>query len=498
MEYLVSAREMRTYDENTTKEFLVPAVVLMERAAEAFVTEFARRIPANSSVLILCGSGNNGGDGLAIARLLFQRGYAVAVLLTGKAGKGTLCEQQLSICRKYGIRELLGLPETAPDAVIDAIFGTGLSRDIEGEALGLITAVNAWETFRAAVDLPSGVSADNGRILGTAFRADLTVTFAFAKCGQILYPGAEYCGELIIRDIGITEDSFRNNPPRVRTLTESDFALLPARRPDTNKGDFGKVLVIAGSVNMSGAAYFAAKAAYLLGAGLVRIYTPDENRVIVQQSLPEAILTTYRADRFDAKVLIDAIHWADVVLIGPGLSTSETAGKILETTLSATSVPLVIDADGLNLLSKDTERLKRPHTDMVLTPHIGEMARLTGDSIMYLKEERLRLASEFANEYNVVLTLKDSRTVTALPYGKVYLNRTGNCGMATGGSGDVLSGVTAGLLATGLPAGTAAALAVFLHGCAGDLAAEKKGARSMTASDILDALPEVLKRSEEA
>lgn len=492
MEYLVNAKEMKAYDENTSREFLLPPIVLMERAAEAFTEEFTRRMSPGSTVIVLCGSGNNGGDGLAIARLLFQRGYAVSLLLTGKSGKDSLAETELFICRKYGITELSELPEKATDAVIDAIFGTGLTRNVEGECAELLERVNAWDCFRAAVDIPSGISADHGRVMGVAFRADLTVTFAFRKLGQILYPGSDYCGELLCRDIGITADSFCGTRPRVCAFTEADREKLPPRANDSNKGDYGRVLVIAGSVNMCGAAFFAAKAAYLAGAGLVRIYTPEENRVILQTRLPEAILTTYRSDRFEEKGLIEAIHWADTVLIGPGLSTGDTADRIFHTTLRSVSVPLVIDADGLNLLARETEQLKRPHTDIVLTPHIGEMARLTGDSVMYLKEERIARAAEFANEYNVILTMKDSRTVTAVPYGRIYLNRTGNHGMASGGSGDVLSGFITGLIATGADTETAAGLGAYLHGRAGELAAERKGARAMSATDILDALPEVL------
>ena len=195
--------------------------------------------------------------------------------------------------------------------------------------------------------------------------------------------------------------------------------------------------------------------------------------------------------------MIEEIHWADVCLVGPGLSVSATAEKILKTTLRSVSVPLVIDADGINLLAKEPEVLKGPHTDVILTPHIGEMSRLTGDSPMYLKEERLRIAEEFANEYNVVLALKDSRTVTAVPFGRIYLNLSGNQGMATGGSGDILSGMIAGLLAVGANTEVAASLAIYMHGLAGDLAANEKSAPSMTARDLLQMLPEVCKMAEE-
>ena len=497
MEYLVNAKEMKACDEQTSKTFGMPPVVLMERAAEAVAAEIVKRFPKEATVLVLCGGGNNGGDGYATARLLFLQGYDVTVFPVAEPGKDGLCKTERDICRNYHIPEVSALPEHAADIVIDAIFGTGLSRDVAPPVAEMLETVNGWDASRVAVDIPSGVSADHGRILGTAFRADLTVTFAYKKLGQVLFPGASFCGEIVCADIGITEHSFLQRLPRVCTLTPEDLSLLPDRKADSHKGDYGKVLVIAGSATMCGAAAFAAEAAYRMGAGLVRIFTAEENRTALATLVPEALLTTYRGDKFEEKLLIEAIHWADVCLIGPGLSTSPTAEKILKTTLHSVSVPLVIDADGINLLAKEPEVLKGPHTDVILTPHIGEMSRLTGDSPMYLKEERLRIAEDFANEYNVILTLKDSRTVTAVPFGRLYLNLTGNNGMATGGSGDVLSGMIAGLLSQGAGAEIAAALAVYLHGMAGDLAAKEKGASAMLARDLLSMLPEVEKTAKE-
>ncbi len=483
---------MKICDENTSREFGIPEAVLMERAALSVADETVRRMKENDTVFILAGTGNNGGDGLAVARILAERKVDVSFFMTGTPKKGTLCEKQLSICRKYGVRETETLPEIEPSIVIDAVFGTGLSREIEGELLTLFETVNKWHSYRIAVDIPSGISSDHGKILGVAFRADLTVTFAFRKLGHILYPGADLCGEVVCADIGITEKSFLGMKPKVMTLTDEELSLLPNRSNDSHKGDYGKLLVIAGSPGMCGASLFAAKAAYRMGAGLVRIFAPEENRTVLQETLPEAVLVTYRSDRFEEKELLQSLHWADAVLIGPGLGTSSVSGRILKATLSAVSVPLVMDADALNLLSKEPELLKRPHTDMILTPHMGEMSRLTGDAPIYLKEERISRAMDFANEYNVIVVLKDSRTVTAVPYGNVYLNTSGNHGMATGGSGDVLSGMILGLIGTGLSAELAAPLGVYLHGRAGDHAAKRIGERSMMASDILESLCEVL------
>ncbi len=493
MEYLVNAKEMKACDEQTQKEFQMPAVVLMERAAEAVVSEIIRRCKKDAAILVLCGGGNNGGDGYATARLLFLQGYDVCLYALAEPAKDSLCSREREICRKYHIKELSALPDQGIDVVIDAIFGTGLSREVGPPVAEVLDTVNQWAAYRVAVDIPTGISSDHGRLLGCAFRAHLTVTFAYRKLGQVLFPGASWCGETVCGDIGITEHSFLNRFPRVCTLTKEDLSSLPDRRADTHKGDYGKVLVIAGSPSMCGAAAFSAEAAYRMGAGLVRIFTAEENRAALTALIPEALLTTYRSDKFDEKLLIEAIHWADVCLIGPGLSVSPTAEKILRTTLHSVSVPLVIDADGINLLAKEPEILKGPHTDIVLTPHMGEMSRLTGDPPMYLKEERLRIAEEFANEYNVILTLKDSRTVTVIPFGRLYLNLTGNNGMATGGSGDVLSGMIAGLLSQGADAENAAAFAVYMHGMAGDLASKKKEPASMLARDLISMLPEVWK-----
>ncbi len=497
MEYLVNAREMKACDEQTSKTYGMPPVVLMERAAEAVADEVKARIKKSATILVLCGGGNNGGDGYATARLLFLLGYTVSIFPLVKPAKDSLCEKERKICQNYQIKECDHLPEEPADVVIDAIFGTGLSRDLEAPVSDVLKTVNEWPSYRIAVDIPSGVSADHGRILGTGYKADLTVTFAYKKLGQVLFPGAAYCGETVCHDIGITDHAFEGRLPRVCTLTEEDLSSFPDRKADTHKGDYGKVLVIAGSSSMCGAAAFAAEAAFRMGAGLVKIFTAEENKSALQTLVPEALLSVYRNDKFDEKALVEDIHWADVCLIGPGLSTTATAQKILKTTLQSVSVPLIIDADGINLLAKEPEILKGPHTDVILTPHIGEMSRLTGDSPMYLKEERLRIAEEFANEYNVILTLKDSRTVTAIPYGKLYLNTSGNHGMATGGSGDVLSGMIAGLLAVGAKAELAASLSVYLHGLAGDLAAKDVSAASLMARDLLRMIPTVLKKTEE-
>jgi NAD(P)H-hydrate epimerase len=255
----------------------------------------------------------------------------------------------------------------------------------------------------------------------------------------------------------------------------------------SNKGTYGKVLIIAGSTNMAGAAYFSAKAAYRTGCGLVRIFTPEENRAALQTLLPEAVLMTYN-DKFEEKQLAGALSWADAVVMGPGIGTGAQMKNMLKLVLKSVQVPLLLDADALNILSGEPELLLAPHLDIVVTPHPGEMARLTGDTVSLIQTRPVETARDFSMRYDVVCVLKDANTITAVPYGMTYVNTSGNHGMATAGSGDVLSGVIGTLLAQGMDAGAAASLGAYLHGRAGDYAAKLVGARAMIADDIIDGL----------
>jgi NAD(P)H-hydrate epimerase len=267
--------------------------------------------------------------------------------------------------------------------------------------------------------------------------------------------------------------------------------------PHSNKGTYGKLLVIAGSTNMAGAAYFSAKAAYRMGCGLVKIFTAEENRTVLQTLLPEAILETYGGE-FDEEQLLQALKWADAVVLGPGIGTSDHSEKMLSTVLRNINVPLLLDADALNLLAKEPELLLLPHLDIVVTPHLGEMARLTGDTVSLIQTRLVETAQEFAMRYDVVCVLKDSNTITAVPYGMTYVNTSGNHGMATAGSGDVLSGVIGALLSQGTGVDIASSFGVYLHGRAGDFAKASVGARAMIADDIIDGLSGMLIHAEES
>lgn len=493
MKYLVNSREMRFYDNYTSEVFKVPPLLLMEQAALAAVEEIEKVAKRDKAILIVCGTGNNGGDGLAVGRILKLKGYDIELVLIGDLLKATESnKKQQEILCAYHIPVRQELPEGKKyDVVVDAVFGVGLTREVEGIYKTTIEQMNDLNAYKIALDIPSGISADNGAILGTGFCADLTITFAFDKVGLYLWPGNEFVGRICVKKIGITERSFSEHTPAVRAVEEKDLECLVGRPSHSNKGTFGKVLVIAGSVNMAGAAILAGKSAYATGCGLVRILTPEENRMIIQTALPEAILTTYSSEMADMDVVKDAIEWANVILCGPGIGTNETAAHILKQVLNCASVPVILDADALNLVAKDVDILLSPHAEMVVTPHLGEMSRLTGKTVSYLQTNLLESAKEFADKYHVTCVLKDACTVTATSYGVLYLNLSGNAGMATAGSGDVLAGIIASLTAQGCNCDIAAYLGVYLHGLAGDKMIAYTGKNGLVASDLIEGIRKV-------
>ena len=321
MRYLVNSREMRQCDNNTSEVLKVPSLILMEQAALTACEEIEKLVNKKEPILIVCGTGNNGGDGFAVGRLLYLKGYKVDLVLIGDEKKATeQNKKQREILNAYGISVLKEIPvHRRYQMVVDGIFGVGLTRRIEGSYKTIIETMNELTGLKVALDIPSGVSADDGAVFGVAFRADVTITFAFDKVGLHLWPGNESVGKIIIKEIGITEHSFLERKPSVMALEEEDINQLAVRPSHSNKGTFGKLLIIAGSVNMAGAAVLSGKSAYASGCGLVRIMTPEENRIIIQTMLPEAVLTTYPAKKADEVLVKEVIDWADVILIGPGI-----------------------------------------------------------------------------------------------------------------------------------------------------------------------------------
>lgn len=507
--YLVTAEEMRQYDANTIEQFHMPSLLLMERAALVTVEELQRMCgKASCRVLVLAGRGNNGGDGLAVGRLLMLQGYEVTFVLPGEDFYERCSEEtrrQIDILYGYGACIFSRMQDGEYDIVIDAIFGIGLSRDVEGiwkESIQWINGSGAWV---CSVDIPSGIDADTGKVMGCAVQANLTVTYGFHKTGHALYPGAIYCGKLVCRDMGIDERSFLHKKPYWYTYAGREAGILPVRRADGNKGTFGKALLIVGSRQMAGAAMLAAKSAFRTGVGMVKVVTEERNREIVQQYVPEAMVLTYtdthelEEDAAFLESLKAAEAWADSLLIGPGIGMGKTAGSLLRFAVQESDLPLVIDADGLNLLARDHDlqshlaKMGEQGRAIILTPHPGEFARLYDCSIVQVKEHLTDYPRRLSDRLCSVVVCKDARTVVAQCRGvQGYINTTGNSGMATAGSGDVLAGMITGFLAQGMREMDAAVTGVYLHGYAGDLAAAQGTEACMTATDLLDCMKDAV------
>ncbi len=541
MKYVVTAAQMKRYDANTIEKIGIPGMVLMERAALAVLSEaeaYAEKKDAKKSALVLAGMGNNGGDGLALARLLSEKGWRVRVWCVGAREKASeQWKQQFAILQNYPV-ETGSKPENEEYTVlIDALFGVGLSRELTGCFAEAVETFNRFRGYKIALDIPSGIHSDTGRVMGTAVKADLTAAFGFLKRGHFLYPGALYCGRVKDFSVGISEKSFFGEVPtavkadltaafgflkrghflypgalycgRVKDfsvgISEKSFfgevpemvccdepvkKLLPERDRAGNKSTFGKVLLAAGSVNMAGAAVLAAKAAYRTGAGMVKVITPEGNRIIVQSSVPEALFGT-------EKELVRSLVWADVIAAGPGLSTGESALACLKTVIYESSLPLVADADALNLLAGDevlAEAIAAQGAEgraVILTPHVGELSRLLSRSIAELKENLPAAAQELAEKYHAVAVVKDASSIVC--DGKRFcIHPGGNSGMATAGSGDVLTGIIAALLGQGMEPFAAASAGVCLHQAAGRKAAERFGEHGMTAGDIAEAAGKIM------
>ncbi len=481
---------MKNWEKQAMEKYKIPSLLLMERAALAVIGELTNGSYDLRKILIACGTGNNGGDGLAVARLLKNKGYDVDVCVVGSLenlSKET--KQQLEMYQAASGNFVTSLILKEYTVIVDAIFGIGCNREITGIASEVIKKINQSKVRIVSVDIPSGVSADTGEICAAAIQAETTVTFFTEKLGMMLYPGRECCGKIIVSDLGMP--AIEGEDCRIVTYTEEDIKKLPERKENSHKGTYGKVLVIAGSEKICGAAYMAAAGAYRIGAGVVKIYTPKENQTALQMLLPEALLEIYDRGKPLVKQLKQCMEWADAIVVGPGLGTERMAEKILKYVIAKSTVPVVIDADGINIVAKNKTCLLDYHAPLILTPHIQEMARLAEKSKDVILENPIEEAKEFAEKYYITLVLKDARTVVVQREQPLYINLSGNSGMATGGSGDVLAGILGGLLAQGMDLYEAAKLGVYLHGKAGDAAAAAKTAYSMTATDILNGIAEV-------
>lgn len=499
MQLWVNAAQMKAADQYTIQKLGVPSLELMEHAAQACVQVLEDEKVDLSHVCVVCGSGNNGGDGFAIARILQNNRYSVETFCVGNPEHYTEeTQEQMHRLQECGGKITYGMPqEDSYSVIIDAVFGVGLSRKVEGRYRQVIEQMNRMRGTKFAVDIPSGLSATTGCILGCAFKADYTVTFQLKKIGLELSQGRTMAGRVIVPDIGISTDSICEDQEIVRTAGKDIYRkMLPDRPEDSNKGTYGRLLVIAGSKGMAGAAYLNAHAAYMTGAGLVRIYTSSDNREILQTLLPEAIVTTY--EEYNKEELLSLLTWADSVCIGSGLGMSRLSEKILKTVIEYVKVPCLIDADGLNLLAENKNYLNQmAERRFVITPHMKEMSRLTGTPVEELKADRIQILKDFISRYRITCVLKDSRTLIASEEKGIRMNLTGNSAMAKAGSGDVLAGVISGWMVQEKEAEDAAELGTYIHGLSGDLAKFEKGVYSVMARDLIEYISKALMKLEE-
>ena len=498
---MVKSDEMKAYDKDTIQKIGIPSLVLMERAALVTVDEIEKCRRIEEKVLVVAGNGNNGGDGLAIGRILALKGAEVTFLLAGSREKATQeTSTQIRIIENLGFSIQSKLENEEYDMVIDALFGIGLSRNVEGNYLALIEELNRMKdrgAYICSVDIPSGICADTGKIMGCAVKADLTVSYAYAKRGHLLYPGKTYAGILKVRDIGIPEQLNVSCPATAFTYEKQEInQLLPKRRADGNKGTFGKVILFAGSCDMCGACLICAESIMRAGAGMVKIVSPVCNREVIQRALPEAMLLSYEGQADEAE-LMKSLQWADVLVAGPGIGTREESLKILRTCLESSKIPAVLDADALNLLSENAGLqkliLEQKGRQIVLTPHPGELTRLLQMDMEQYRNNREEMIKMLVERYGCIVAAKDAVTIVAAA-GKeqIYINTSGNDGMATAGSGDALAGIIGGLIAQRMEGFEAAALGVFLHGLAGEAAAERNSKYGVMATDIVKELPLVM------
>jgi len=509
---VVSREEMRELDRRTIEEIGISGLVLMENAGRGAAQIIKKRFgPEKRKVAIFCGRGNNGGDGFVVARYLKNWGWPVRVYLLSEKEKITGdAKANMEIWLKMGgeLREIIEEKDLWSikeefyqfDLIIDALLGTGLKDEVKGILKEAIIVINALGKPIVAIDIPSGIDATSGKILGVAIKATLTITFGLPKIGQLIHPGLEYTGELFVVDISIPQFLVEEMNLKHTLLDPQELDLSPLKpRPlDTHKLTYGHLLILAGSVGKTGAAAMTGEAALKMGTGLVTLGVPKNLNPILEVKLTE-VMTYPLSDKEGVfseealKEVLELLPGKTALAIGPGIGTERGAKRLTLELLKLSHVPIVIDADGINCLIGELEVLKSKKAPVILTPHPGEMARLLGISPKEVQGQRIELSREFAESYGVILVLKGSRTVIAEPGGHVFINPTGNPGMASGGTGDILTGMIGGLLAQGVNPLEAAKLGVYLHGLAGDLAKEEMGEVCLVATDLLRYLPQTVK-----
>lgn len=511
---VLDAEATRQIDRSATEDFGIPSLVLMENAAIGVADALVESFPEVAAVAIFCGPGNNGGDGLALARHLTIRGYQVqAYLLTTGRPLSPDAQTQLNICQSMGIApreiapddDLHHAVDTARrvDLLVDALLGIGLTRPLTGQLAELVEALNDLPLPRLAIDLPSGLNASKSEIPGVHLEATLTVTFAAPKIAHVLSPAAEAVGELVVADLGVPGELIEHAAGDLHVLLGEELGARLMTRPLTShKGDFGHVLIVAGSEGKAGAAILAARGAVRGGAGLVTVAAPQTIVQTVDLGSVESMTLPLpvTADGGLAPESVDRIleFAADkqAMALGPGLGLAPATVEVVQRVSLVARLPVVLDADALNGFGTAFERLRERQAATVLTPHPGELSRLLGVSTADIQADRVAAARSAAARSGALVVLKGHQSLVASPEGAVFINGTGNPGMATGGTGDVLTGLIVSLVGQGYEAATAAQLAVHLHGLAGDLAAESEGLYGLRAGDLLARLPEAFRRLE--
>ena len=501
------AQQMRCIDRAAEEIGKIPSIVLMENAAMACVDELKHDFNdlLKARVAVFCGKGNNGGDGFAIARHLYNMGVEVCVYLVSGTDIEGDAKINFDIIKNMNV-EMETLVDTdglnyivkSYDIIVDAILGTGISGTVRGLAYDVIKIINDNAKYIMSVDVPSGMNSDSGEICGVCINAHKTVTFAAYKIGMFKFPAAEYTGKISVKDISIPQYIIDNQNIRIN-VTDNEFVRnnIRKRKSNTQKGDYGKVLVIAGSKGMTGAAYLSSQAAVLSGSGLVTLGICQSINSVLEMKTTE-VMTFPLSDSggalaYDAAdEIIGRLNDFDAVLFGPGLGRSKEIPEILRRILKHSKIPVVIDADGINALARDLTILSDCVCPVIFTPHAVEMSRLTGFSKEYIEENRYEVTAEFSQRYGVTVLLKGRYTLVTAQDGLQYTNITGNPGLATGGSGDVLAGILVSLLARGMHEATAAAIAAYIHGMAGDFAAFTYGEESVTAQNVMENIPRAL------
>ncbi len=510
--YLVTASEMKEIDKLTFEKYGIPQSILMENAGANTVAAILNEMGnvVLKKIYIFCGDGNNGGDGFVIARHLKSEGAIVRIVFCGDEKKlSNESAINLKAAKNYGI-DILNVSSIkdieritddiiTADIIIDALIGTGLKSEVRELTAKIILFINNLRKYTVSVDVPSGVNSDTGNVMGVAVYANLTVTFGLPKIGISIYPGLQHVGKLVVADINFPPQLL--SIPRKNILVTAELIpqILPYRHPNANKGHFGPILIIGGSRGMGGAVSLAAKAALKTGAGVVIAAVPDNLHDSIKSSSDEVIVAPLKEteDGFisadNLKRIVELAEKAKVVVIGPGLGRKRESQSLVFELIHELDKPLIIDADGINAVSEDKKHLKNIKKDVIITPHLGEMSRLTGFTIEEIIKDKIKVIKEFISEYKINVLLKDGRSIFGDVDGNIYINTTGNSGMATPGAGDVLSGIIAALVAHDIPLQQAAIVGNFLHGQSGDLLLKEMSEEGIIANDIINKIPVAIK-----